>query len=73
MKNYKVQRIKDTKEPTRTFSKKQENKVANKFNGEVQLNSGATPFLKGDVLLDNWLIECKTKTTESKSMSIKKE
>ena len=59
---------------TRKFSKKQENYVAKKFNGKVQPNSGATPFMKGDVLIGNdWLVECKTQTTNKKSISIKKE
>ena len=30
-------------------------------------------FQKGDVSLDDWLLECKTKTTPSDSISIKKE
>jgi len=58
---------------TRKFSKRQENFVAKKLNGKVQPNSGATPFCKGDVVTDNWLIECKTSTKSTKSMSIKKE
>ena len=36
-------------------------------------NSGATTWQKGDVHLDKWLLEAKTKTTASKSMSIQKE
>lgn len=58
--------------PTRYFSKMQEKAVAKKLNGRVQPNSGATAFAKGDVKTDDWLIECKTKTTSSDSMSIKK-
>jgi len=58
--------------PTRYFSKMQEKAVAKKLNGRVQPNSGATAFAKGDVKTDGWLIECKTKTTPSDSMSIKK-
>lgn len=58
--------------PTRYFSKMQEKAVAKKLNGRVQPNSGATAFAKGDVKTDDWLIECKTKTTPSDSMSIKK-
>lgn len=61
------------KHPTRYFSKKQEDAVAKKFNGNRQLNSGATPFQKGDVALEKILLECKTKTTISESVSIKKE
>ena len=62
-----------SKQPTRSYSKKQEDQIAKKFNGDRTLNSGATPFQKGDVLLDKFLIECKTKTTPSESISIKKE
>ena len=71
-----VKREKDgVKEPTRSFSKKQEDYVAKKFNGNRVKNSGATAFAKGDVNLDeqSFLIECKTKTTASDSISIKKE
>ena len=71
-----VKREKDgVKEPTRSFSKKQEDYVAKKFNGSRVKNSGATAFAKGDVNLDeqSFLIECKTKTTASDSISIKKE
>ena len=59
--------------PTRTYSKAQENKVAHKFEGNRTLNSGATPEQKGDVLLDKFILECKTKVTSSDSISIKKE
>lgn len=59
--------------PTRYFSKRQEKGVAKRLSGKVQPNSGATKFYKGDVVLDNWLIECKTKVSESQSISIKKE
>ena len=71
-----VKREKDgVKEPTRSFSKKQEDYVAKKFSGSRVKNSGATAFAKGDVNLDeqSFLIECKTKTTASDSISIKKE
>lgn len=61
------------KDPTRAYSKKQEDYVAKKFGGDRVKNSGATPFQKGDVNLENMLIECKTKTSPSESISIKKE
>lgn len=61
------------KDPTRAYSKKQENYVAKKFGGDRVKNSGATPFQKGDVNLEDLLIECKTKTSPSESISIKKE
>ena len=59
--------------PTRFYSKRQENKVAKSLNGKRVANSGATTFNKGDVVLDDWLIECKTKTKESDSFTIKRE
>jgi hypothetical protein len=59
---------------TRRYSSKQEKYVAKKFNGKVQPNSGATPFLKGDVVIgSDWLVECKTHTTSKKSITIKKD
>ena len=59
--------------PTRYYSKKQEDAVAKKFGGARVKNSGATAWQKGDVSLDKFLLECKTKTTASQSMSIQKE
>ena len=58
---------------TRHYSKAQENKVASKFGGQRTLNSGATPFQKGDVNLEKMLIECKTKVKPSETMTIHKE
>ena len=63
----------DKKYPTRHYSKNQEKYVSDKFGGRQTPNSGATMFQKGDVELDNFLIECKTKTAPSESISIKKE
>ena len=64
-----VHREKDgVKEPTRSFSKKQEDAVAKKFGGHRTLNSGATPFQKGDVSLNKLLLECKTKKNEKESL-----
>ena len=59
--------------PTRYFSSKQEKSVAKFVGGKVVANSGATLFSKGDVKLDNMLIECKTKVNPTNSFSIKKE
>ena len=59
--------------PTRFYSKKQETAVAKSVEGKVVSNSGATPFNKGDVITDKFLIECKTKVSSSQSFSIKKE
>lgn len=61
------------KKPTRYYSNLQEKKVAKDLEGKKNLNSGATPFQKGDVTLDEWLLECKTKTSHADSISVKKE
>ena len=58
---------------TRKYSKAQEKRIAKNTGGRLQPNSGATPFMKGDIITEDFLIECKTKTKESASMSIKKE
>lgn len=70
------ERVKETDKPkpTRWYSSKQEKEVAKTLGGKCTSNSGATDFGgKGDILLDNFLLECKTKTTPSNSISIKKE
>ena len=59
--------------PTRFFSKAQETTVAKAVGGKRTANSGATPFSKGDVRTDKFLIECKTCVEEKKSFTIKKE
>jgi len=59
--------------PTRFYSNRQEKKVASAVNGKQVVNSGATPFSKGDVRNDLFLIECKTKTTPSNSITVKRE
>lgn len=61
------------KTATRYFSNKQEKHVAKAIGGKKTANSGATMFSKGDCSTDAWLIECKTKTTPSQSISIKKD
>lgn len=58
---------------TRYFSKRQETAIAKKLSGKRQSNSGATPFQKGDVITDDWLIEAKTCVTEKQSFSVKRE
>ena len=69
----KREKVGSQKLPTRYYSKKQEDTVAKKFGGNRVKGSGSTPWQKGDVHLNKWLLECKTKTTASKSMSIQKE
>ena len=59
--------------PTRFYSSKQEKHIAKELGGKKVANSGATAFNKGDIVLDAWLLEAKTKTKETNSFSIKKE
>lgn len=60
--------------PTRFYSNRQEKAVAKTVGGRQVANSGATAFNKGDVVTDNWLIECKTTTKDAlASFSIKRE
>lgn len=59
--------------PTRYFSRIQEEKVAKYLGGKLTPNSGATGSKKGDILLDDTVIECKTKIKSSTSFTIKKE
>lgn len=59
--------------PTRFYSNRQEKKVATAVKGRKTANSGATPFSKGDVVTELFLLECKTKTSPSNSMTVKKE
>lgn len=59
--------------PTRFYSNRQEKKVATAVKGKKTANSGATPFSKGDVVTELFLLECKTKTSPSNSMTVKKE
>ena len=70
-----AKRVKDGAKPlpTRYFSKIQEDTVAKAIGGKRTPNSGATAWVKSDVLSDKFAIECKTKTTNSESISIKKE
>ena len=58
--------------PTRFYSTRQENRVAKELGGKRTPNSGATSWVKGDVLTDKFLIECKTATTEKRTFSVPK-
>ena len=62
-----------TGQATRFYSDKQEKAVAKAVGGNQTKNSGATLFQKSDVSSDQFLLECKTKTTNSESISIKRE
>lgn len=70
------ERVKDDdgkQRPTRYYSSKQEKSVAKIVKGYQTPNSGATMWIKSDVLSDKISIECKTKTSHTDSMSIKKD
>lgn len=58
---------------TRDFSSKQEHLVASYLGGTLTPNSGAGHTKKGDVLLEDTIVECKTRTKQSISHTIKKE
>ena len=59
--------------PTRFYSTQQEKKVAKAVSGKRTANSGATAFSKGDVTIDNFLLECKTHTEFKKSFTLQYE
>ena len=59
--------------PNRYYSNMQEKAVAKEICGKQTKNSGATLFQKSDVYTDLFNLECKTKTTNSDSISIKRE
>ena len=61
------------KSSTRAKSSQQEERIAKAMRGKKVIGSGSTPFLKGDVIVDNLFIEAKTKMEPSKSISVKKE
>ena len=71
----KERRKEGEKLPTRYFSSIQESSVARAVGGRKTANSGATDFGgKSDVSIHALFnIECKTKTTASESISIKKD
>lgn len=58
---------------TRFFSKRQEIAIAAATNGQRTPNSGATAWSKGDVLTEQFLLEAKTKTTHSDTITIRKD
>lgn len=59
--------------PTRFYSNKQEKYIAKSLGGKQVVNSGATPFKKGDVVNELFLIEAKTTTSLKNSFTIKRE
>lgn len=61
------------KDSTRYYSHQQEQYVADLLGGKLSANSGAANYSAGDVLLMDWLIECKTTMKPKQSFSIKEE
>lgn len=60
------------KNSTRYFSNKQEKSIVKGVGGKQTPNSGATPWVKGDILTTNVLIEAKTSMTEKQTFSVPK-
>ena len=70
---FRVSNLAKQGEPPRYYSNRQEKAVAKEIGGKQTKNSGATLFQKSDVYTDLFNLECKTKTTNSDSISIKRE
>ena len=58
---------------SKDISAKQEKQIRQMINGVTTPNSGGTRFGGGDILTNKFLVEAKTKTSESKSFAIKKD
>ena len=58
---------------TRDASTIQEKIIAKRLGGTRTPNSGATPFTKGDIVMDVAIIECKTKMKDCDGFQIKKD
>ena len=58
---------------TRELSSFHEKNVAKTLSGVRTSNSGATAFTKGDVIVKDCLIECKTKMQEVNAFSIQRD
>lgn len=71
--SFRVNNKAESGKPTRFYSSRQEKAVAKAVGGKQTANSGATALQKSDVLNDLFSLECKTKTTNSDSISIKRE
>lgn len=57
---------------TRAKSSQQEKRIAKAMGGKQVIGSGSTPFLKGDVIVDQLFIEAKTKMEPSQQITVKK-
>lgn len=62
-----------SKKPTKYFSSQQERRIAKSLDGTNDLQSGGGKFNKADVILEEWVIEAKTKVTPQESMTIHKD
>lgn len=60
------------KDTTRAKSSQQEKRIAKALGGKQVIGSGSTPFLKGDVVVDQLFIEAKTKMVPSQQITVKK-
>ena len=60
------------KNSTRAKSSQQEKRIAKALGGKQVIGSGSTPFLKGDVVVDQLFIEAKTKMAPSQQITVKK-
>ena len=60
------------KNSTRATSSQQEKRIAKAMGGKQVIGSGSTPFLKGDVIVDQLFIEAKTKMVPSQQITVKK-
>ena len=58
---------------TKYFSSRQEDSVSKFLGGRTQPGSGSAKFYAGDVVTNDFLIECKTTTKPKESFSIKKD
>ena len=61
------------KDSTRYHSNQQEKRIAKKMGGKQVIGSGATPFLKGDVIAGKLFIEAKTRVQPATQITVKKE
>ena len=58
---------------TRFYSNQQEQYIASLMGGKLQSNSGASLWVAGDVVTQDWLFEAKTVMSPHKSVALKKE
>ena len=69
---YRQHREVPSDKPTRYYSSKQEKRIAKANGGKQTKNSGATPWQKGDVTTEKWLMEAKTCVKDQKSFTLHK-